>query len=84
MAKDKIEGLMQQLHNQLSGSDSSPQQEQLLQQMESHLSDWEGPLPADGNIVNTAELLLETVEEEHPHLSRIVKEIVDALGRIGI
>ena len=39
---------------------------------------------ADGNIVNTAELLLETVEEEHPHLSRIVKEIVDVLGRIGI
>ena len=84
MAKDKIEGLMQQLHEKLSGSETSPQQEQLLNQMESHLSDWEGPLPADGNIVNTAELLLETVEEEHPHLSRIVKEIVDVLGRIGI
>jgi hypothetical protein len=24
------------------------------------------------------------VEAEHPHLSRIVKEIIDVLGRIGI
>lgn len=84
MAKEKIEGLLTQLHERLAASETSAQQEALLQQMQSHLADWEGPLPADGNIVNTAELLLETVEEEHPHVSRIVKEIIDVLGRIGI
>lgn len=84
MAKQKVEGLLSQLHEKFADSDTSPQQEALLQQLQSHLAEWEGPLPADGNIVNTAELLLETVEEEHPHLSRIVKEIIDALGRIGI
>lgn len=84
MAKDRIEGLLQQLHEKLGDSETSAEQEQLLQQMQSHLSDWDGPLPADGNIVTTAELLLETVEERHPQLTRIVREIIDVLGRIGI
>jgi len=84
MAKQKIEGLLTQLHEKFGDSDTSPQQEALLQQMQSHLAEWEGPIPADGNIVNTAELLLETVEERHPQLSFIVKEILDTLGRIGI
>lgn len=84
MAKEKIEGLLTQLHEKFADSDTSPQQEALLQQLRSQLEEWEGPVPADGNVVNTAELLLETVEEEHPHLSRIVKEIIDVLGRIGI
>jgi hypothetical protein len=84
MAKQKIEGLLTQLHEKFADSDTSPQQEALLQQLRSQLEEWEGPVPADGNVVNTAELLLETVEAEHPHLSRIVKEIIDVLGRIGI
>ncbi|HHX82929.1 MAG TPA: DUF4404 family protein [Pseudomonadaceae bacterium] len=84
MAKEKVEGLLSLLHDKLNAADTSPQQDALLQQMQSHLADWEGPLPADGNIVATAELLRETLEEKHPHLSRILKEIIDALGRIGI
>jgi hypothetical protein len=56
----------------------------VLQQLQGQLAEWEGPVPADGNIVNTAELLLEEVQEKHPHLSRIVTEILDVLGRLGI
>lgn len=84
MARQKIEGLLTQLHERFADSDTSPQQEALLQQLQGQLAEWEGPVPADGNVVTTAELLLEEVKEEHPHLSLIVKEIIDALGRIGI
>ena len=58
--------------------------EGLLTQLQGQLAEWEGPLPADGNIVTTAELLLEEVKEQHPQLSRIVTEILDVLGRLGI
>ena len=84
MARQKIEGLLTQLHERFASSDTSPQQEALLQQLQSQLAEWEGPVPADGNVVMTAELLLEEVKEQHPHLSLIVSEIIDLLGKIGI
>lgn len=84
MARQKVEGLLTQLHERFATSDTSPQQEALLRQLQGQLAEWEGPLPADGNIVNTAELLLEEVKEQHPQLSCIVSEILDTLGRLGI
>lgn len=84
MAKQRVEGLLTQLHERFADSDTSPQQEALLQQLQGQLAEWEGPLPADGNIVATAELLLEEVKEQHPQLSRIVSELLDVLGRLGI
>ncbi len=84
MARQKVEGLLTQLHERFADSDTSPQQEALLQQLQGQLAEWDGPLPADGNVVTTAELLLEEVKEKHPQLSRIVKEIIDVLGQLGI
>ena len=84
MAKQRVEGLLTQLHERFADSDTSAQQEALLQQLQAQLAEWEGPLPADGNIVTTAELLLEEVKEKHPQLSRIVSELLDVLGRLGI
>lgn len=84
MARQKVEGLLTQLHERFADSDTSPQQEALLQQLQGQLAEWEGPVPADGNVVTTAELLLEEVKEQHPQLSRIVSELLDVLGRLGI
>lgn len=84
MARQHIEGLLTQLHEKFAVSDTSPQQEALLLQLQSQLADWEGPAAPDGSVVTTAELLVEELDERHPHLSQILREIVDALGRIGI
>ena len=84
MSKQNIEGLLTQLHAKFSDSDTSPEQEELMQRLQSQLADWDGPLPADGNIVSTTELLLEEVREKHPQLSRLIKELLDALGSSGI
>ena len=84
MPKDKIEGLLGQLHEKFADSETSPQQEALMQQLQSQLSEWEGPKPADGSVVTTAEMLLEEVEEQDPHLTQLLKEILDALDKIGI
>jgi hypothetical protein len=84
MAKPHIEGLLTQLHEKFASSETSPQQEELLRQLRSQLVDANGPLFVEGDPVATAELLREELEEEHPHLSRAVHELIVALGNIGI
>jgi hypothetical protein len=84
MPREKIEGLLSQLHEKFADSETSPEQEALMQQLQSQLSDWEGPKPADGSVVTTAEMLLEEVEEMHPQLSLLLREMLEALGNIGI
>ena len=80
MPKEKIKGLISELHEKLSAADSSPQQDLLLAQLDS----WEGPKPANGDIKNVVEELLEELEEKHPKAARIMLEIVESLGHLGL
>ena len=83
--KQHVEGLMSQLHEKFASTDdTSPEQKALLMQLQSQLAEWEGPKPADGSVVTTAELLLEEIDERHPQLTHLIREILDALGKIGI
>jgi hypothetical protein len=84
MAKQQIDGMLTHLHERFATSETSPAQDALLQQLHSQLAEWEGALPPDGNVVSTAELLLQELEDEHPQLSHVVRELIAALGRIGI
>lgn len=84
MAKQHVEGLLTQLHARFADSDTSPQQEALLQQLQGQLAEWQGPVPADGNIVTTAELLLEEMKEHHPQMVSILRELINALGKLGV
>ena len=83
MHKRHIEGLITQLHEKFADSDTSVQQEAMLAQMQSQLAEWEGPKPP-GNFTETAELLLQEVEEDHPTAARLVREIINALNSIGV
>lgn len=82
--KEKMEGLLTELHEKYAASDTSPAQDALMAQLQSQLSDWDGPKPGDGSVVTTAELLIDELEERHPQLSAALRELVQALGRIGI
>ncbi|MDR2213838.1 MAG: DUF4404 family protein [Pseudomonadales bacterium] len=82
--KEKIAGLLENLHEKYATSDTSAEQDALMTQLQAQLSDWQGPPPADGSVITTAELLIEALEENHPHISGVLRELVDALGRIGI
>jgi hypothetical protein len=84
MTTPHIDGVLSKLHERFAGSETSPQQEELLRKLQSQLIDGDGPkLAGDGPTV-TAELLAQELEEEHPHLSAIVRELIAELGRIGI
>jgi len=84
MPKAKIEGLLTELHDKYATSDTSPEQDAMMLQLQSHLASWDGPSPPDGSVVTTAEMLLESFKEKHPQLSAVLKEIMDNLGRIGV
>ena len=84
MPKQKVEGLITKLHDQLSTAETSPEQERLMQQMQSQLSGWEGDVPGDGDIRKTAELLIDELEEERPTLAMIAKDIVETLHNAGL
>jgi len=83
MAKQHIEGLLSDLHEKFADSDTSPQQEAMLEQIKSQLSEWEGPKPSD-DFTETAEMLLQEVEEEHPTAAGILRQIINALDSIGV
>lgn len=82
--KETLEGLLTQLHERLASTDTSAEQDALLAQLQAQLSEWDGPKPADGSVVTTAEMLLDTLRERHPQLSAVLREMLDTLGRIGI
>ncbi|MES2624053.1 MAG: DUF4404 family protein [Pseudomonadota bacterium] len=84
MSAEKITGLVTQLHDHITTSTTSPEQEALLLQLHSQLENWEGAPAPDGSPISTAELLLEELDDNHPQLSLVIREIIDALGRIGI
>ena len=84
MTTEKITGLVTQLHDHITTNVTSPEQEALLLQLHSQLANWEGAPAPDGSPVSTAELLLEELDDNHPQLSLVIREIIDALARIGI
>lgn len=84
MPKAHIEGLISQLHERLTDSDTSPQQDALMAKMQSQLAGWEGDAPADGDIRKTAELLADELEENHPKLAMFVKDLVQAMHNAGL
>ncbi len=83
MPKHHIEGLITQLHDRFADSDTSPQQEAMLARMKSQLAEWQGPKPPE-DFTETAEMLLQEVEEEHPKAAGLVREIINALNSIGV
>ena len=84
MPKAKIEGLISELHDRLADSETSPQQEALMAEMQSHLHGWQAEAPADGDMRKTAELLMEELEENHPTLAALAKDILQALHNAGL
>jgi hypothetical protein len=84
LPKEKITGLISELHEKINASDTSPQQELLLAQLNAQLDSWEGPKPANGDIKDVIDELLVELEEKHPKAARIALEIVESLGRLGL
>ena len=84
MPKEKIEGLISDLHEKFAGDETSAEQSLMIAQMQSELEEWRGPKPPNGNLKETAEVLLEDLEVRHPKAAMLVREIIQTLSGIGL
>jgi hypothetical protein len=84
MPKQHLENLITHLHEQFGSTESSPQQQEWMTELQRHLHNSNEPTQPDPGLLDTANLLLESFEEEHPKAAGIVREIIDTLGRLGL
>lgn len=83
MPKQHIEGLIGQLHDKFANTETSAQQDAMIAQMQSQLADWEGPNPPRA-FRETAELLYQELEDEHPTAARLIQEVINTLTNICV
>lgn len=84
MPQTTLKNLISRLHDNFGDDLSSPQQQQLMQKMQSYAHDINEAEPIQPNLRESVELLLEDIEEQHPSAAAIAKEILEVLGNIGI
>ncbi|PCJ20482.1 MAG: hypothetical protein COB04_04305 [Gammaproteobacteria bacterium] len=84
MGREDIETLISELHNQLVIDECSPQQLELMDKMNAHMHDWDGPEPIDPGLKEVLEILVTDVEVTHPKAAVVIHEMLDALMRMGI
>lgn len=84
MPKQKLENLMSQLHEQFGTVEPSPQQQRLMRDLEAHVHNASEPTPEDPSLIESAELLIESLEGEHPRSTAILREILATLKNIGV
>lgn len=84
MPRQHLENLISRLHQEFNPGQTSPQQEQLLNELRNHLHKSGEPAPADPSLKDSANLLLESLEVEHPQAAGILREIIETLGRLGL
>ncbi len=81
MPNQHIEGLLTRLHARFADSDTSPQQQALMQQLQAGIN---GSAAADGSLKTTAEMLLLELQDRHPVIAEALRELIEELGSIGI
>lgn len=84
MPRQHLDNLISRLHQEFSPDSSSPQQQQLLNELQLHVHDHNEAAPADPSPKDIANALLESLEVEHPQAAAVVREIIETLGRLGL
>ncbi len=80
MPQQQLENLMTRLHETFGSTEASPQQQQLMDDLQRHIENGNN----DPTLQDSANLLLEELEIDHPKAAVILREIIETLGRLGI
>ena len=87
MSNEKIQKLLGQLHDEIQGTEVDAETRSLMQVLESDIDDLlsstDGPADAT-SVLERAQELETTFAATHPAAERFIREIIDALARIGV
>ena len=89
MPKKTLEHLITTLHERFGSDLVSPEQQKLLQDLQAHMHNIgddgiDEKATVDADVKDTLTLLIEAVEEEHPQAAVTIRQVVEALGKMGI
>jgi len=84
MPIDNLKALISDLHDSFGDDETSPLQQQLMQQLQMYVHDVDAAEPVPPGLVESAEILLDEVEEDYPQTAAIIRQVINALGSMGI
>lgn len=84
MPKAKIENLMTELHDRFGEMETSPQQERLLAELQSHVHDVSEGSVKDPTPLESIQLMIGDLGDNHPNVSALLRELLDTLKNIGV
>lgn len=82
--QQKIESLMSELHELFGHQEATPQQQQLMRNLEQHIHEVGEPDVDRPNLVESLEVVLEDIEVDHPRTSAVLRELMATLRNIGV
>ena len=80
MPQQQLDNLITRLHDRFGSSEVSPQQQQLLDDLQRHSAGGADTL----SLQDSANAILEELEIDHPKAAAVLREIVETLGRLGV
>jgi hypothetical protein len=84
MPIDNLKALIIDLHDSFGDEETSAQQKQLMQQLQTYVHDIDTAEPVPPGLIESAEILLEEVEEGYPQTAAVIRQVIKTLGNIGI
>jgi len=87
MTNSEIRDLLTKLRNEIQDSQLDAETRSLMQDLDADIHDLLGPDETDfgtESVVNRAREIEANFESDHPTTVRILREVIDALSRIGI
>jgi hypothetical protein len=83
-SQQKMEALMSELHELFGNQEPTPQQQQLMRNLEQHIHAVGEPDVDRPNLVESLEVVVEDLEVDHPRTSAVLRELVATLRNIGV
>lgn len=84
MPKAKIENLMTELHERFGEVGMSTEQERLLADLQTHMHDISEGSVKDPTPLESIQLMIDDLGDNHPNVSAILRELLDTLKNIGV
>ncbi|MBC6904572.1 DUF4404 family protein [Saccharophagus sp. K07] len=84
MATTKLENLMTELHERFGEVEPSPQQQQLLEDLQQRIHNVSAGGAAEPTPLDTIEVMIESLGEKHPNVTALLRELLDTLKNIGV
>lgn len=84
MPKQKAQLLISDLHDRFGDDLTSPQQQELMTQLQAHIHNLNESEPVEPGFLETIEVFISEIESEHPNAAVVVSKILETLKNIGV